>query len=317
MATPTLKSGSLKREKRHNHSLIDKNPESNHLVNVEFIEGLSSDQVITTINQLTNPQLIIWYIGCYGLRKTAAQFYEKFLISPILAKNIGAKFWLLDLTAWNALKTTLSSIHKTSSCCDKIDRFGDDRIKCISSASIFNKMQQISDLSSVSYFREALRRKFIHRKSQFFPDRNFCVRDIFLDDCPVMADWYAKDVSKAYSILQYLEGCLLVDEIFTREATHESTNELEIVFALPNDELNYYKDALGSFQKDVQFLIRKRAIDSDIKYFTLKIKFISFKYGSKLEDRPYNAPGPVLKAHNLSYQDIARYSKETKNHLII
>ena len=51
-------------------------------VRVEFADGLSVQQVTEEINQLSSPQIIVWYIGCYGLRKSGVQFYKDGLISP-------------------------------------------------------------------------------------------------------------------------------------------------------------------------------------------------------------------------------------------
>ncbi len=114
-------------------------------VDVEFIDGLNTEQVITNICQLSNPQVIVWYMGCYGLRKAGVQFYKDFLISPILNQNRPATFWLVDLTGWNAFKNLHGSIHRSNSCCDIIESFSDSRIKCIRSAGIFKKMQHLRE----------------------------------------------------------------------------------------------------------------------------------------------------------------------------
>ena len=60
----------------------------------------------------------------------------------------------------------------------------------------------------VSYFRKSLQQDFIHDSSKNFPNVNVRVAEIFSDNCPVMTNWYDYDVSKTYSVFQYLEGCL-------------------------------------------------------------------------------------------------------------
>ncbi len=279
-------------------------------IDVEFDEGLSIEQIIAEINQLSNPQIIIWYIGCYGLRKACSQFYKDYFISPVMRRNTQATFWLVDLTAWYAFRDPRGSIHKVSSCCDKIDKFSVNRIRCIRSAEIFKKIQRISEKDLIDYFRNALRRKFIHKASKSFSNKAIRVREIFSEDCPIMTDWYDHDVSKSYSVFQYLEGCLLIDEIFKKLITSEQANDLQIVFALPNDELKYYRDEQGSFQKDVAFLISRHCKALNITDMHLQIKFLAFKYGTQIQHRPYNAPGKVLKKDDLSYEDVVGHHHE-------
>jgi len=68
-------------------------------VRVDFAEGLSTQEVVDEINELSSPQIIVWYNGCYGLRKSGVEFFKNCLISPILKQNRSAIFWLIDLTA--------------------------------------------------------------------------------------------------------------------------------------------------------------------------------------------------------------------------
>jgi [ribosomal protein S5]-alanine N-acetyltransferase len=274
-------------------------------VNVEFSDGLTTEQIISNISQLSNPQVIIWYVGCYGLRKTGVHFYRDSLISPSFAKNPSARFWLVDLTAWGAFKNPNCSIKKSHSCCDVIENFSDKSLRCIRSADIFKKLQEISDEEIVSYFNKALRRNFIRRPSKCFQKKDIKVKDIFPNICSLIEQWQYYDTSHAYSVFQYLEGCLLVDEIFTQCLTSES-REMQIVFALPNDELKYYRDKKDSFRNDVQFLISERCKTLNIRNIKLNIQFFAFNYGSQVDQRPYNAPGKVLKAEDLFYSDILK-----------
>lgn len=274
-----------------------------HVV-VEFTEGLSVEEVATNINQLTNPQVILWYIGCNGLREAGVQFYKNFLIEPVLEQNEEAVFWLFDLTAWSAFRNPHCSVNKFNSCCEALENLLIEQIKCIKSVDIFKKFEGIADKELVAYFRKALQRKFIQKASQDFPKKNILIQDILSDKCPIAGDWYAYDAAKAYSIFQYFEGCLLVDEIFLHLASNREVKDIQIVFALPNDELKYYQDKQNSFKKDVTFLISKRCMPLNIKDVQLQIKFLSFKYGSQLNCRPYNALGKVLKKEDVTAERI-------------
>lgn len=284
-----------------------------HHIRVEFVDTLSIEQAVKEINELSNPQIIVWYIGCNGLRKAGSDYYKDNLLNPVLRQNFSSTFWLVDLTSWNAFKNPLGSIQKSNSCCDTIEQFSDKRIKCIRTSKIFKKIQEIKDRDFIDYFRKALRREFICEASKNFPNTNITIKEIFSNDCPIMTDWFDHDANKCYSIFQYLEGCLLIEEIFNHFVANDSTSDLEITFALPNDELKYYRDDLGSFQTDIEFIIGKRCNELGIKTLSLRIRFLAFQYGNRLQDRPYNQPGKVLKRNTFSYYDVTDIDGEMIN----
>lgn len=295
-------------------SLKDPSDSSKYRVDVEFEDDLSIEQVTSRICQLSNPQVIVWYIGYYGLRQMGVEFYKDFLISPVFKQNAEATFWLVDLTAWGAFKNSQCSIHNFNSYCNYIEGFLDKKIKCIKSAAIFKKMQEISDKDLINYFKKALKRNFISKASKDFPNKNIQIREIFSNRGAITADWYNHDVNKSYSIFQYFEGCLLVDEIVMEEVINKKALDIQIVFAIPNDETKYYKDKAHSFQKDILFLVSKRCASLNIKNINLHIKFLAFKYGSHPNDRPYNSSGKILKNSILSYEDVVGHAKNSKKH---
>lgn len=272
-------------------------------VNVEFSEGGTTEEIVSKVSQLFNPHIVLWYVGSYGLKKEGAHFYRDSLISPIFDCHPSAKFWLVDLTAWGAFKNPNCSISKSHSCCDLIEEFSDNRIRCIRTSEIFKKLINITDENIVDYFNEALNRKFICQASKKLPPINITVKSVFQDGAPLVEQWQHYDTNHAYSIFQYLEGCLLIEEIFT-QCMENGLKKIKIVFGLPNDELKYYQDELGSFQKDIQFLISNHFKKVNINDVNLDIQFFSFKYGSQIDHRPYNAPGQVLKSNKLLYSDV-------------
>lgn len=272
-------------------------------ISVEFSDELTTEQVVSAVGQLSNPHIVLWYVGSYGLKEAGVHFYRNFLISPSFEVNPTAKFWLVDLTAWGAFKNLNCSIRKNHSCCDVIEDFYDDRIKCIRSSKIFKNLQEISDKEVVGYFNKALRRDFIARLSQNFPPSNITIGDIFHKSCPLADQWRHYDTSHAYSIFQYLEGCLVVEEIL-QQCLQANSSEIQIVFALPNDELKYYRDEMGSFRDDIEFLVLNRFKNFDISSIHIRINFYSFKYGTRIDHRPYNTPGKVLRSKELFYSDV-------------
>lgn len=274
-------------------------------IKVEFFDNLAIDQSLQIINSLHNPQIVLWYMGSHGLRKTGVDFYRDFLIQPILQQHASAALWLVDLTAWAAFKSPYCSIDASNSCCEKIEEFAEERIKCFKASDIFKKMEAISDPDTITYFRKALHRSFIQKISQSFPNRNIFVREILSKGCPIMADWFDYDVGKVYSVFQYLEGCLLVETIFLYLLKNKCSNAQEIVFLLPNDELKYYRDSHSSFRKDLEFLLQKKCNTLNLEDVNLSVKFVSFPFGTKQEDRPYNSPGKVVKKNSLSLEAVA------------
>jgi hypothetical protein len=283
-------------------------------VNVEFLENLTINQVTQHITYLFCPHVIIWYIGCKGLRSNGVQFYRDYFIGPLISLHPEVTLWLMDLTAWGAFKTPQCKVHNFSSSCSSIDSLDKFGIKCIKSSKIFDKMQKLSSEEIINYFKFALARDFISKSSLQHANVNIRTGDIFGDQCPIINEYYNYDASKSYSILQYLEGCFLVEEIFLQQMANQKS-DIEIVFALPNNELDYYRDENQSFQCDVQFLIERICKENGLRDVKINIKFLGFKYGVALSDRPYNAPGKVLKNNKLSYEEIVGnvLNKESKS----
>jgi len=278
--------------------IFRENPNASRLsINVSFKSNLSSEQVVAEISSLEAPQVVFWYIGCYGLKKEGVKFYKEAFLSYLLQANSSSICWLFDLTAWAAFKYPQCSIEQISSCCDPLSNLH-SRVKCLTSSEIFRKMAQISNPAIIDYLRNALRRDFIKKRSKDFLPTNIYVNEIFPKGCPVMADWYNHDVSKAYSSFQYLEGCLIAQEIISRLSTKNWPNPIHIVFALPNDELKYYKDSLNSFEKDLSFLITQ--FFPNLASNHISISILGFRYGHHISNRPYNAPSSSLRKNQVT-----------------
>lgn len=281
---------------RHSTSLLKQKIQ----FEVEFIETLHINTAIEIIKQYTNPQVLMWYIGPRGLRETGTKFYRQNIIFPLIHYS-NAKLWLVDLTAWGAFSNKNCSTKATSSCCEKLNDLLKDRIKCIPSSLILNQISEISDPKLIQYFHSALKKSFISEASRNFPDKNILTKEIFSSEPPIISDWLYEDVSKSYSAIQYLEGCFLVNELFRH---HGLSQNLHIVFILPNDELKYYKDNENSFRHDISFLITQKSTETNTTNINLKVSFISFSYGNRIDERPYNAPGKALKQNDIHFDNI-------------
>lgn len=271
------------------------------MITINYKERVSLAQMTSEITRMVFPHVILWYIGIQGLKKEGARFYRDSIINPIIKRLEQVQFWLVDLTAWGALKNPQISINTTSSLVKKIERFGIQWVKCIKSSETFKRIQDLKDQVVVEHFQKTLQRDFVHRASRPFPESQIKIGDLFNQECPVLLACYSKDASKCYSALQYLEGCLLIEQVVQACLKKRPGEDIEIVFALPNDELKYYQDETNAFKKDVEFLLNHR-YGKELK--DVRVTFYSFEYGEAVYHRPYNAPGKVIHKNELSCDDI-------------
>lgn len=285
----------------HNHSTKP------CVTKVEFIEGLSTQQVIEIVTGLESPQVILWYIGCNGLREAGVQFYKEALISPILRECAQAAFWLLDLTAWAAFRQPFGSIQRSSSCSKRINSFCHDRFTCISASELFEMLQNLNGIELIKQIKGIIERDALWKQSEIHPKSNISIGELFSSNCPAVEEIYSSDASKAYSLFQYLEGCLLVCNLTNRLLSQKQTNAIEVVFALPNNEIDYYLKDSSLFHQDLEFFLNQLCDPSGAKGVCLAVKMVGFNYGARMSDRPYNAIGQVIKSNKLNFSSIVEY----------
>ena len=271
---------------------------------IKFREKLPVQKVVSSLAELPSPHIVLWYIGTRGLKKDCVKFYRRNLISPILMHNVEASFWLTDLTAWYAFKSSKGSINKTSSSCRIIQDFNDHRIRCLPSSKIFQRMLEIADEYIIEHFTKVLTKISCQDISSNHHSVGITVGEIFPRITPIFSAIIKMDVSRAYSAFQFLEGCLIVEEIVKWIVTHSKMNFAEIVFALPNDELKYYSVEKELFKESVEILTKQICQQIGIDQFNLNLNFSAFQFGKQQEHRPYNIPGDCAKKKELSLDDI-------------
>lgn len=273
-------------------------------ISVKFTENLPPQKVASSLAELSSPHIILWYIGTNGLKKGCVEFYRHNLISPVLMDNAEASFWLTDLTAWSAFKRSKGSINKTSTCCQIIQDFNDHRISCLPCSKIFHRMLEIADESIIEHFAKALAKISFQDISANHHPVGITVGEIFPKNTSIFSALKNMDVSKAYSAFQFLEGCLIVEEIVKWIIVHSKMNFAEIVFALPNDELKYYRIEEELFKNSVEILTKQICQQAGIEQFNLNLNFMAFQFGNQHEHRPYNTPGDWVDKNELSIEDI-------------
>lgn len=273
-------------------------------VNIEYeFARVQMEDVVTKISQVAFAHVVIWYIGINGLKKQCADFYKNFLIDPLLKSDHSAFFWMLDLTAWKSLVNKKISFTKRSRIANRINDCKFDRFNCILSADIFDKMKNICDEVIINYFNKSLRKEFIWESSRGQDCSEILVGEVFERDCCLLEEWFSIDTCKFYSVLQYLEFLFIIEKIILSLIEKDSLRKrINIIFALPNDELKYYFDEENSLEKDLKFFLKKTC-GALLKDREIHIQFLSFQYGSELHHRPYNSPGEILKSSQFVVSD--------------
>lgn len=280
-------------------------------LDISFNDDCNLEHSFSKIFSLKSPNIVLWYIGAKGLRVSCAKFYKENIIDHVLENNPSAVFWLVDLTAWGALKDKNSSICNFSSISNIIDNFNQPRIKCLKSSEFFNKIKLITDKEVISHFQSSLSDPHVWSSSADFDDNDISVGDLFQNDCQLLSNFYDRNASKSYSMLQYLEGCFLVEEISKRVYLEKNNRDIEIVFFLPNNERKYYQHAQDHFASDIQFAV-KNSLGKFSRELKISINFFSFKYGENEHCRPYNAKGKNFRKNQFILQYITSMNQDEK-----
>jgi hypothetical protein len=256
-------------------------------VSVLFRKNLSRQELIQAIAQVQKPQVIFWYIGEYGLREQGVNYYKKDL-KKILETDNQSTCVLYDLTAWAALKDKTKSLYDSNSNMERISQFGISGLKTLKSNDFFEWLEKENNPKTVSYFQDVvLKRPFIFKASQGFPNTNIKIGEVFKKGCPILTPHFERDCGKSYSALQYLEGYYLISQL-VEEGISQGLSEINLIFALPNDEWKYYEDKDNSLMQDVSSLTKEKLCEKT-KNLKVNILFYTFNFTQDSRSRPYNA----------------------------
>jgi ribosomal-protein-alanine N-acetyltransferase len=277
-------------------------------VRVHFRSLIPPDDIPKEIKQTHHQQIVMWYVGTNGLKEESVVFHREKVIGPIYQEMSDAEFWLMDLTGWGAFKDLKKSYNKKSSFCKKIAELHSERLHCISAADVFSELLSLSDTETVNQIRSCCLNSRIFKKSKSFEDRGFTVKDVFGERCLALDELMKLDIAKAYAPIQYLEGIILVSMIVNQCIIEHTTKSIHITFVLPNDEYEYYAIGRNQFQKDVEAFLLS-SINARLSVPNIDITFISYKYGSIQQDRPYNCANKTVNIRRLSFEDITGKKK--------
>lgn len=277
---------------------ICRREERNRLrVEVNFRPLVSTTEDLSReVADLSNPQIVTWFMK-QGLKKEWLTFCRDNLLKPC-RESTSPAFVFYNLCNWGNLRNTKvdKTTAKGSKIIKRLDRLNCRDIRCLDSALFFQYLKRCNTPAVVEYTNSVIwKREFIWKKSERMPSSGISLerslgRAVMLDSVK------ERDVSKAYSALQYMEGIFLVIEMIRQCPQDE---EIDLVFLLPNDEVSYYVDGSASFQKDVEEMLLRSGVGNK----KITITFLPFQWGKNIKERPYLCKSTSVKGEGLALLD--------------
>ena len=222
---------------------------------------------------------VFWYIGSYGLKQGAVDYYRPHLTEVI---KRGGTNCLVDLSAWAAFKDKRRDLSYVSS---KGNKIKGDGVRILTCGEFFNQLKAVSAESELCTFLQTIaQREGLLDPSKDFKALGFTIGERFEENCPALLPIYALDCAKTYSLVQYIEFLFLVKDVL-----NNAEDITEIRFILPNDEAKYY---VSSLEADLGAFLKLQ----NVSYASnLTVYIDCFEYGKEIFHRPYNAPTKMVK----------------------
>jgi hypothetical protein len=307
------------KEKKHyktDPQKICKNIPEQFDVNVHFEQFKSTKAVCNFLNSERSRNIVLWYIGCYGLKQSCVSFYREEFILPLLLEKDLTKFWLVDLTAWFGLKDKRGSILKDSRICKYIEKMDLHHFEVIKASKTLKKIKNFDFPPLVAILKESMKLGFVTQNSAHFPKTGISVQDIFGKDSPLLKAFSKEDTGKFYSSLQYVEACFIVQTILERFISNTPllhTRTFDIQFILPNNEYTHYFDPNLTFQRDIHYIVAYTCKLFSLKSISLNIKFLGFPFGEDPSKRPYNGTQKDKTLKHLDFSNLSGLSIISNN----
>lgn len=272
------------------------------LVTVNMQEQiLSPEEVVDSLASIEGElDVYSWYEGPIIITKVGAQFLKEKIFEPLYNCKSDAKIFLYSLEAWNFQKS-VNAMNETTPKGVKLNNINKVFIECIYASSFFKFCTQFDQDSSLYRLvnKLLLKKQYLIKLSEDRKPRGKTIEDLFekqltLIDC--IKEW---DVSKSYSLLQYLEGYYLIREAI-RRGLEQNKQKIQVAFVLPNDEAKYYQDLPADIEKMLQAEFGEK-----LNGLELNIYFKFYEYTSTPRSRPYL--GPYKKSLNVSNSEIGNY----------
>ena len=255
-------------------------PKTTSTVNVNVMpEQVTLDDYASTVN--AGDVTVFWYVGSRGLKSGSVELYKE-PIQKILTK--GGYVYLLDLAAWSAFFFKGGSVKKAHSFRDT------PHLRMLHTNGFFrNLLGKMQDGRYVKTLETVFQNKSFYDVSKNYADFGLNLMNVFGDDNVGVVGKFldpSMDTSKCYSAFQFVEMLYIVDTITGQVVK----NKVNINFVLPNDEAKYYVT-----NGNTSMLTDMLEEYISIKDTQVNVNLMSFEYGEKLSDRPYNS-GKNVKA---------------------
>jgi hypothetical protein len=239
----------------------------------------SPDEVVEAIVSIEgNTDLYCWYEGMQGLPKLGASFMKEEILQPIFSRKKNLKVGLYSLKSWNFKREK-----QGSAIGEIINKMNRTYVECVYSASFFKYCQEASKKREFyAWIQEELPKKgWLFDLSQDQEKEGLAIADLFKGESSLFDCINELDVSRAYSLMQYIEGYYLIQESI-RKRMLSGERAVQIFFALPNDESKYYKDLPVDLERMLQ-----ADFGGELIGCAIDVQFLFFQYGDSLKARPY------------------------------
>lgn len=282
--------------------VMEANKDLKKLVSIDIqLQPLAAEEVVDSLASIEGElDVYTWYEGPYIITKLGAQFLKDKLFEPLYNRKSNAKLFLYNLKAWN-FKNNVNAMNATTPKGVRINCINKVFIECIYASSFFKFCTQYNQETLLYRIinEELPRKQWLTELSASRDAQGKTIKELFgqqttLVDC--IKEW---DVSKSYSILQYLEGYYLIREALIR-GLEQRKQKIQLAFVLPNDEAKYYQDLPDDIEK-----MLKAEFGEKLNGLELNVYFKFYKYGSSNLSRPYL--GEVKKGLNVRDSAIESY----------
>lgn len=264
--------------------------------------------VVECLSTLGSRNIILWYIGCYGLKKSCVEFYKKEIILPVLKNSLVTTFWLVDLTAWFGLKDVRGSIKTDSSLSCDIEKMGSVYFEVIRSSETFRNISEFAQKLTLENLISSMNSIVSAKPHKNERRTGILLEDLFPGDVPLLNPFKKQDSGEFYAALQYIEGLFIVqkilDHLFSANKDFAQEN-LSIQFVLPEDEYKYYLCSNASFETDLYLIVVNFCKLIGIEKISLNIEFLSFPFRKNKSRRPYNGVENDKTIKNLALEELS------------
>lgn len=243
----------------------------------------STAVIVERLTSIQGPiDVISWYIGPKGLPQSGAQFMKAEIFAPLYALKPDARLCLYSLSAWNFPKT-VTQMPSTTSLGQAINGIHTTALECIESAAFFQYCVQAATQKQdlCAYIGQALPTDRLLELSSTQRKTNKTVGAFFENQPSLLNCVQCKDLSEAYSTMQYVEAYYLIQKSIEYRLT-QGQKKITIAFVLPNDESKYYLELNQHLSTMLSLDFKER-----LSGIAVNIAFYFFKYGETPNARPY------------------------------